>query len=63
LLIWGRPVTDAAVLTEILERWHPAKLKISKPKWQETLDWMREYAFVPAGFGRATATAPQDELF
>ena len=63
LIIWNRPVADAAILSEILVRWHPAKLSIPKAKWQETIAWVRENDLVPTGFGAATGETPQSELF
>lgn len=63
LLLWNQPATDDAILREVLECWHTAKQKIARAKWQESLDWMRREGLIPTGFGRATAPAPQPELF
>ncbi|QIF04885.1 restriction endonuclease subunit S [Roseimicrobium sp. ORNL1] len=62
LIIWGQPVTEDAIFREVLERWHPDKLKTTQEQWEETLLWMRERGYVPKGFGRATAEAPSSEL-
>ena len=62
LILWGVPVTDQAILKEILQHWHPEKLNIPEAKWMETLDWIRREGYIPTGFGRATAAAPQAEL-
>ncbi|HXB01422.1 MAG TPA: restriction endonuclease subunit S [Opitutaceae bacterium] len=63
LIIWQRLVSDDAILTEVLERWHPDKLQIPKAKWLETLSWMRSKGYIPTGFGHPTAPKPQPELF
>jgi type I restriction enzyme S subunit len=55
LLIWGRDVTDEAILDEILNRWHDDKRRISEQRWRNAIQWMRKNAFVPVGFGRPTA--------
>ena len=59
LLIRKQPVTDATVLREVLERWHPDKKKIKEAAWQESLAWMRREKFIPTGFGRATTQQTQ----
>jgi type I restriction enzyme S subunit len=63
LLLWGTPATDANVLDQVLKHWHPNKLKITRPQWEETLAWMKREGYIPTGFGRATAPKPQPELF
>lgn len=63
LILWGEKVTDAAILDQVLKHWHPAKLKISKPEWEDTLSWMRREGYTPTGWGRPTAPKPQPELF
>jgi len=62
LIIWGEKVTDATILREVLERWHPDKLNIPKSSWLETLQWMRDHNYIPTGFGHATTSAPQPEF-
>ena len=63
LLHWEKPVTDSAILEEVLEHWHPDKLQIPKAKWVETLGWMRHEGYIPNRFGHPTAPKPQPELF
>jgi type I restriction enzyme S subunit len=63
LLHWEKPVTDSAILEEVLEHWHPDKLQIPKAKWIETLGWMRHEGYIPNRFGHPTAPKPQPELF
>lgn len=62
LLIWGQEPTDAAILEQVLEKWDPAKKRIPNDLWLDSLRWMREHGYTPAGFGRATTSAPQAEL-
>lgn len=54
LIIWGKPVTDDSILTEVLERWHEQKKSIAEQRWRDAISWMREKNLVPTGFGRAT---------
>jgi type I restriction enzyme S subunit len=54
LLIFGKPVSDEAILSEVLERWNDSKTKISKKSWLEGLDWIRKEGFIPNGTGRPT---------
>ncbi|MFT3929290.1 MAG: restriction endonuclease subunit S [Spongiibacteraceae bacterium] len=54
LLIFGKPVSDEAILSEVLERWHDSKTKITQKSWLEGLEWMRKEGFIPKGTGRAT---------
>lgn len=63
LLLWREPVTEERILREVLERWDPAKLRIPKANWLETLQWMKREGFSPKGFGRSTAVQPQPQLF
>jgi type I restriction enzyme, S subunit len=62
LLIWGKKPTDAAILEQVLEKWDPAKKRIPRDLWLDSLRWMRDHGYVPTGFGRATTSAPQAEL-
>lgn len=62
LLLWGRQPSDADIVEEVLERWDPAKKRISRDLWEDSLRWMREHGHIPTGFGRATQSAPQAEL-
>jgi type I restriction enzyme, S subunit len=62
LLIWGQKPTDAAILEQILEKWDPAKKRIPRDLWLDSLRWMREHGYTSTGFGRATREKPQEEL-
>lgn len=55
LLIWRKPVTDDAIVHEILNRWHDRKRQVPESRWRKALDWMRKEGYVPTGFGRPTA--------
>lgn len=57
LILFGKPVTDEAILSEVLERWHKRKTTIAKQKWLKELEWMRNEGFIPKGYGRATRAA------
>jgi type I restriction enzyme M protein len=54
LLIWGQEPTDAAILEQVLEKWDPAKKRIPRDLWLDSLRWMRDHGYTPTGFGRAT---------
>jgi type I restriction enzyme S subunit len=62
LLLWGRQPSDTDIVEEVLERWDPAKKRIPRDLWEDSLRWMREHGYIPTGFGRATQSAPQAEL-
>lgn len=63
LIIWNKPTNDTAILDQVLKHWHTAKQQIPKSSWQDMLGWMRREAYVPTGWGRATKTTPEAELF
>jgi len=54
LLIFGKPISNEAILSEVLEHWHANKTKIPKRDWLIHLRWMRKYGYIPRGSGRAT---------
>jgi type I restriction enzyme, S subunit len=54
LLILGKEPTEAAILREILERWHDSKKRFPEDRWRKAIDWMRKEGFVPTGFGKPT---------
>lgn len=54
LVILGKEPTDAAILREILERWHDSKKRFSEDRWCKAISWIREKGFVPTGFGKPT---------
>lgn len=56
LILWHRPVTDDAIVHEILNRWHSAKRQIPETRWRKAIQWVRENGFEPTGFGRPTAS-------
>jgi type I restriction enzyme S subunit len=55
LILWGKPVTDKAILHEILERWNPAKKRFPETRWRAALQWIKEKGYAPTGFGKPTA--------
>jgi type I restriction enzyme S subunit len=63
LIIWKKPATDEAILSEVLDHWHPEKQNIPKSKWRETLQWIRQENYIPTGFGRVTSEEPSPTLF
>lgn len=63
LIIWNKPTDDNAILDQVLKHWHTAKQQIPKSSWQEMLTWMKREGYVPTGWGRATKTTPEAELF
>ena len=54
LIIWGKQVTDDAIVHEILERWHKSKKQVSEERWRKAIAWMQKDGFTPTGFGKAT---------
>jgi len=56
LILWQRPVTDDAIVHEILNRWHSAKRQIPEARWRRAIQWVRDNGFEPTGFGRSTAS-------
>ena len=56
LIIWGKPVTDESILTEVLENWHEGKRSIPEHRWRSEIDWIHKQGLVPTGFGQATNT-------
>lgn len=56
LILWQRPVTDDAIVHEILNRWHSAKRQIAETRWRKAIQWVRENGFEPTGFGHTTAS-------
>lgn len=61
LLIWGQKPTNDAILREILERWTDSKKTISRKRWRNAIEWMRDKGFAPTGFGRATTGSENEE--
>ena len=55
LLLWGKEVTDEAVMDQVLNHWHIAKRRFPRERWSKAIIWMKTTGFVPNGFGRATS--------
>ncbi|SDH33449.1 type I restriction enzyme, S subunit [Pseudomonas flavescens] len=54
-IIEGRPVTDDAIVDEVLHRWNDAKLRFSKSQWLTVLTEMKKHSLLtPSGFGKRT---------
>ncbi|WCD78510.1 restriction endonuclease subunit S [Pseudomonas sp. TUM22785] len=54
-IIEGRPVTDDAIVNEVLHHWNDAKLRFSKNDWLAVLTEMKKNSLLtPSGFGRRT---------
>lgn len=62
-IIHGEEVTDEKIINEVLYNWHEEKQRISKPTWQNRLDWMKAIGFIPTGYGKPTKPKPQPRLF
>ena len=41
------PVSDEAILHEVLNNWHESKKRIPRNRWRKALGWMRGHGFVP----------------
>lgn len=54
LIILGKEPTEAAILREILERWHDNKKRFPEDRWCRAIGWIRKEGFVPTGFGKPT---------
>lgn len=55
-IIEGRPVTDEAILDEVMHRWNEAKLRFSKGEWLAVLTEMKKHRLLsPTGFGKRTS--------
>jgi type I restriction enzyme, S subunit len=55
LILWDKEPTEAAILHEVLNRWHESKRRFPKERWRNAIRWMKEKGFVPAGFGKPTS--------
>lgn len=55
-IIEGRPVTDEAIVDEVMHRWNEAKLRFSKGEWLAVLTEMKKHGLLtPTGFGKRTS--------
>ena len=43
----NKPFTDADIVNEVLNNWHESKKRISKERWLNAIQWMRENGFAP----------------
>lgn len=59
-LIDQKPVTDDALVAEVLTNWDPAKTAIPEDKWRKAIGWMRGKGLVPTGYGAHTRIAQHD---
>lgn len=55
LILEGRPVSDEAILAEVMHAWNVTKLRFSKAEWLAILDVMKQRKLLtPTGFGKRT---------
>jgi type I restriction enzyme S subunit len=55
-IIEGRPVTDEAIVDEVMHRWNEAKLRFTKGEWLGVLTKMKKHDLLtPTGFGKRTS--------
>ncbi|WP_373834531.1 restriction endonuclease subunit S, partial [Bacteroides heparinolyticus] len=47
LLHSNKPFADADIVNEVLNNWHESKKRISKERWLNAIQWMRENGFAP----------------
>ena len=43
----NKTFTDADIVNEVLNNWHESKKRISRERWLNAIQWMRESGFVP----------------
>lgn len=53
-LIDGHAPSDAEIIRDVRENWHPSKQRFDEPELQKWLSWMRRQALVPKGQGPHT---------
>ncbi|WP_417707716.1 restriction endonuclease subunit S [Pseudomonas sp.] len=54
-ILEGRPVTDEAIVDEVMHSWNDAKLRFSKDEWLAVLARMKKHELlIPTGFGQRT---------
>ncbi|MCF5747555.1 MULTISPECIES: restriction endonuclease subunit S [Pseudomonas syringae group] len=55
-IIDGHPVTDDAIVNEVMHRWNDAKLRFNKVEWLAVLSEMKKHCLLtPTGFGKRTS--------
>lgn len=59
-LIDSKPVTDDALVAEVLTNWDPVKTAIPEDKWRKAIGWMRGKGLVPTGYGAHTRLASRE---
>lgn len=51
----GRPVSDEAIVDEVMHSWNDTKLRFAKAEWLEVLAEMKKHKILmPSGFGKRT---------
>ena len=54
-ILEGRPVTDEAIVDEVMHSWNDAKLRFDKGEWLAVLTEMKKHELlIPSGFGQRT---------
>jgi type I restriction enzyme S subunit len=54
-ILEGRPITDEALVDEVMHSWNDAKLRFGKDEWQAVLAEMKKHELlIPTGFGQRT---------
>ncbi|MDZ4333242.1 MAG: restriction endonuclease subunit S [Pseudomonas sp.] len=54
-ILEGRPVTDEAIVDEVMHSWNDAKLRFDKGEWLAVLTEMKKHELlIPTGFGQRT---------
>lgn len=54
-ILVGRPVTEEAIVDEVMHRWNDSKLRFSKNEWLAVLEAMQKHEIlIPSGFGKRT---------
>jgi len=54
-ILEGRPVTDKAIVDEVMHSWNDAKLRFDKGEWLAVLTEMKKHELlIPSGFGQRT---------
>lgn len=54
-ILEGRPVSDEAIVDEVMRRWNDTKLRFGKPEWLAVLAEMnKQKILMPTGFGKRT---------
>lgn len=55
-ILEGRPVSDDAIVGEVMHSWNDTKLRFGKTEWLAVLAEMRKHKIlIPTGFGKRTA--------